>query len=123
LTLLFAILFLAMGFFRLITSIWYRFPNWGGVALSGAVSIALGLMLWNPWPASRLWFIGLCLGAGWLGRSARSRWLTRSGRGRIPASLGAGLAPFSGPAAAEPHHPRGAAGVRWIGGGPVLRWR
>jgi uncharacterized membrane protein HdeD (DUF308 family) len=27
LTLLFAILFLAMGFFRLITSIWYRFPN------------------------------------------------------------------------------------------------
>jgi uncharacterized membrane protein HdeD (DUF308 family) len=26
LTLLFAILFLAMGFFRLITSIWYRFP-------------------------------------------------------------------------------------------------
>jgi len=55
-------------------------PNWGGVALSGAVSIALGLMLWNSWPASGLWFIGLCLGidqivegAGWLGLSARSR--------------------------------------------------
>jgi uncharacterized membrane protein HdeD (DUF308 family) len=80
LTLLFAILLLAMGFFRLITSIWYRFPNWGGVALSGAVSIALGLMLWNSWPASGLWFIGLCLGidlivegAGWLGLAARSR--------------------------------------------------
>lgn len=80
LTLLFAILFLAMGSFRLITSIWYRFPNWGGVALSGAVSIALGLMLWNSWPASGLWFIGLCLGidlivegAGWLGLTARSR--------------------------------------------------
>jgi uncharacterized membrane protein HdeD (DUF308 family) len=74
------LLFLAMGSFRLITSIWYRFPNWGGVALSGAVSIALGLMLWNSWPASGLWFIGLCLGidlivegAGWLGLSARSR--------------------------------------------------
>jgi uncharacterized membrane protein HdeD (DUF308 family) len=80
LTLLFAILFLAMGFFRLITSIWYQFPNWGGVALSGAISIALGLMLWNSWPASGLWFIGLCIGidlivegAGWLGLSIKSR--------------------------------------------------
>ena len=80
LTLLFAVLFPAMGFFRLITSIWYRFPHWGGVALSGAVSIALGLMLWNAWPASGLWFIGLCLGidlivegVGWLGLSIKSR--------------------------------------------------
>jgi uncharacterized membrane protein HdeD (DUF308 family) len=80
LTLLFAVLFLAMGFFRLISAVWYRFPHWGGVALSGAVSVALGVMLWNAWPASGLWFIGLCLGIdliveglGWLGLSAPNR--------------------------------------------------
>jgi uncharacterized membrane protein HdeD (DUF308 family) len=62
LTLLFAALFLGVGLFRATTAIWYRFPSWGWVALSGAVSIALGLMLWNAWPASGLWFIGLCIG-------------------------------------------------------------
>jgi uncharacterized membrane protein HdeD (DUF308 family) len=73
LTLLFAALFLGVGLFRATAAIWCRFPNWGWVALSGAVSIALGLMLWNAWPASGLWFIGLCIGidlivegAGWI---------------------------------------------------------
>ena len=73
LTLLFSALLLGMGSFRLLASIWYRFPHWGWVALSGAISILLGLMLWNAWPTSGLWFIGLCVGidlivegAGWI---------------------------------------------------------
>jgi uncharacterized membrane protein HdeD (DUF308 family) len=73
LTLLFAALFLGVGLFRVIAAIWYRFPNWGWVAVSGAVSVLLGLMLWNSWPVSGLWFIGLCIGidlivegAGWI---------------------------------------------------------
>jgi uncharacterized membrane protein HdeD (DUF308 family) len=73
LTLLFAALFLGVGLFRAVTSVWYRFPNWGWVAASGAVSVALGFMLWNAWPASGLWFIGFCIGidlivegAGWI---------------------------------------------------------
>jgi len=73
LTLLFSALLLGMGSFRLIAAIWYRFPHWGWVALSGVVSMLLGLMLWNAWPASGLWFIGLCVGldlivegAGWI---------------------------------------------------------
>jgi uncharacterized membrane protein HdeD (DUF308 family) len=73
LTLLFAALFMASGLFRMITSIWNRFPSWGWVALSGAVSFLLGLLLWNQWPVSGLWFIGLCIGIdlivegiGWL---------------------------------------------------------
>jgi uncharacterized membrane protein HdeD (DUF308 family) len=56
-----------------IGSVWYRFPHWRWVALSGAISVALGLMLWNSWPVSGLWFIGLCVGidlivegAGWI---------------------------------------------------------
>jgi uncharacterized membrane protein HdeD (DUF308 family) len=74
LTLLFAALFLCVGLFRVIAAVWYRFPHWGWVALSGAVSFLLGLMLWNDWPASGLWFIGLCIGIdliveglGWIG--------------------------------------------------------
>jgi uncharacterized membrane protein HdeD (DUF308 family) len=73
LTLLFAALFLGVGLFRMIASIWYRFPNWGWVAVSGAISVVLGLMLWNQWPVSGVWFIGLCIGidlivegVGWL---------------------------------------------------------
>ncbi len=62
LTLLFAALLLGVGLFRVIASVWYQFPHWGWVALSGAVSIILGLMLWNTWPASGLWFIGFCIG-------------------------------------------------------------
>jgi len=73
LTLLFAALFLGVGLFRVVTSIWHRFPNWGWVAASGVVSAALGLMLWNAWPVAGLWFIGFCIGidlivegAGWI---------------------------------------------------------
>jgi uncharacterized membrane protein HdeD (DUF308 family) len=73
LTLLFSALLLGAGLFRVIGSIWYRFPHWGWVALSGAVSFLLGLMLWTSWPVSGLWFIGLCVGidlivegAGWV---------------------------------------------------------
>jgi len=76
LTLLFSALLLGVGLFRVIGSLWYRFPHWGWVALSGAVSVVLGLMLWNSWPASGLWFIGFCVGidlivegAGWIGFS------------------------------------------------------
>ena len=79
LTLLFSALLLAVGLFRVIGTVWYRFPQWGWVALSGAISILLGLMLWNSWPASGLWFIGFCIGvdlivegAGWIALYASS---------------------------------------------------
>jgi uncharacterized membrane protein HdeD (DUF308 family) len=62
LTLLFAALLLGVGLFRVIASVWYQFPHWGWVAVSGVISIILGLMLWNAWPASGLWFIGFCVG-------------------------------------------------------------
>jgi uncharacterized membrane protein HdeD (DUF308 family) len=73
LTLLFAALFMAVGLFRMITAVWHRFSSWGWVAASGVISFILGLMLWNQWPVSGLWFIGLCIGIdlivegiGWL---------------------------------------------------------
>jgi uncharacterized membrane protein HdeD (DUF308 family) len=62
LTLLFSALLLGVGLFRVIASVWYQFPHWGWVALSGATSVVLGLLLWNSWPSSGLWFIGFCVG-------------------------------------------------------------
>jgi uncharacterized membrane protein HdeD (DUF308 family) len=62
LTLLISALLLTGGLFRIIGGVWYRYPQWGWVVLSGVVSLLLGLMLWNSWPASGLWFIGLCVG-------------------------------------------------------------
>jgi uncharacterized membrane protein HdeD (DUF308 family) len=41
---------------------WYRFQDWGTVALGGAVSMLLGLLLYLEWPFSGLWFIGMCIG-------------------------------------------------------------
>jgi uncharacterized membrane protein HdeD (DUF308 family) len=62
LTLLFAAVFLGAGLFRVTTALWYRFQNWEIVALGGAVSMLLGLLLYVEWPFSGLWFIGMCIG-------------------------------------------------------------
>jgi uncharacterized membrane protein HdeD (DUF308 family) len=79
LTLLFSALFMGVGLFRMIGAVWYHYPQWGWIALSGAISVLLGLLLWNSWPASGLWFIGLYVaidliveGAAWLALSLSS---------------------------------------------------
>lgn len=62
LTLLAAIFFVVTGAFRVIAALTHRFPSWGWALFSGIVTIVLGIMLWNQWPYSGLWFIGLCVG-------------------------------------------------------------
>lgn len=62
LTLLFAVYLLVGGVFRLVFGLTHRFPGAGLIALSGAVSAALGLMVALEWPVSAVWFIGLCVG-------------------------------------------------------------
>jgi uncharacterized membrane protein HdeD (DUF308 family) len=61
-TLLFASLFTVLGLFRLIAAASLRFPNWGWAAFDGAVTLALGILLWVNWPFSGLWFLGLAVG-------------------------------------------------------------
>lgn len=62
LTLLIACVLMVGGIFRIAGAVSLRFPNWGWAALSGAVSLALGLMIWSEWPASSLLVIGVFLG-------------------------------------------------------------
>ncbi len=66
LTLLLAIMFVVGGAFRLISALWLRFPHYGWAAFSGAVTVVLGLMLWDQFPTSALWFIGLAIGINFI---------------------------------------------------------
>jgi uncharacterized membrane protein HdeD (DUF308 family) len=80
-TLLLAAGFLVGGTFRLVAAFSMRFPSWGWAALSGAISILLGIYLFADWPRDSFVIPGLFLGIqmlfiGWssvmLALSARS---------------------------------------------------
>jgi uncharacterized membrane protein HdeD (DUF308 family) len=70
LTLLLAAMFLGGGLVRIIAALSHRFHNWVWVLLSGVINVVLGIMIWQQWPASSLWVIGLFVGlellfSGW----------------------------------------------------------
>jgi uncharacterized membrane protein HdeD (DUF308 family) len=62
LTLLFAALLLVGGVFRVVIAAGIRFHNWGWAVAGGLISILLGVMIWQQWPESGLWVIGLFVG-------------------------------------------------------------
>ncbi|MEW6658952.1 MAG: HdeD family acid-resistance protein [Thermodesulfobacteriota bacterium] len=62
LTLLMAMFFMVGGIFRIVTAFMMRFPSWGWRLLNGAVTLVLGILIWNRWPVSGLWVIGLFVG-------------------------------------------------------------
>ena len=69
-TLFLAMLFLAIGAVRVATAIAHRFSGWGWAAVSGGISVLLGLLIWRDYPESALWVIGTFVGidllfAGW----------------------------------------------------------
>ncbi len=61
-TLFIAMLLLVAGVFRFFSALWFRMPHYGWVAVSGIVSVILGILLWVQWPVSALWFIGFAVG-------------------------------------------------------------
>jgi uncharacterized membrane protein HdeD (DUF308 family) len=62
LTLMLAAAFLAGGLLRIIATLTHHFPGRGWLALNGAVTLALGVLIWRRWPVSGLWVIGLFAG-------------------------------------------------------------
>ena len=48
--------------FRAIGAGVLQFPTWGWTALSGVVSLALGIMLLAQMPVSSFWFVGFAIG-------------------------------------------------------------
>jgi uncharacterized membrane protein HdeD (DUF308 family) len=62
LTLLLAFYFMVGGLFRIISAVAIRQPQWGWSLLAGVVTLVLGLAIFNSWPDSGQWVIGLFIG-------------------------------------------------------------
>ena len=54
--------------FRIVAALSYRFASWGWPLLSGVIDVILGVLIWQEWPASALWVIGLFVGINLLFR-------------------------------------------------------
>ena len=67
LTIVMAIFFCAVGIADIIA--WFSTRQSGGsgwMLLNGIVTLVLGFMIWNRWPATSLWFLGTLVGIGLL---------------------------------------------------------
>jgi len=62
LTLLLSCLLMVEGVFKIVAAVSYRFAAWGWPLVSGVIDVILGVMIWQGWPASALWVIGMFLG-------------------------------------------------------------
>ena len=62
LTLVIAISFVVQGAFRIGAALSTRIDSWDGLLVSGIITLLLGLMIWNEWPLSGVWVIGLFVG-------------------------------------------------------------
>ncbi len=62
LTVLMAVFFIAMGFFRIIASAAFQLPNWGWSFLSGIITLLLGIVILAQLPSSGFYIIGLFVG-------------------------------------------------------------
>jgi uncharacterized membrane protein HdeD (DUF308 family) len=68
LTLLLACFLMAGGIFKVVAAVVYRFAARGWSLAGGIIDVILGLMIWQEWPASALWVIGLFVGINLLFR-------------------------------------------------------
>ena len=62
LTLFIAAAFIVIGIFRIVVSLTERFPQWGWSLLNGIVTMVAGLIIYDAFPSSSLWVIGLLVG-------------------------------------------------------------
>ena len=61
-TLWLAVIFFVTGVLRLVSAFQHRqFAEWSWMALSGAISILMGVLIMNSFPASSLWLPGLLI--------------------------------------------------------------
>ena len=61
-TLLIAAFFIVLGIFRSVASLIDRFPQWGWALLNGVVTTLAGLIIYDSFPNSALWAIGILVG-------------------------------------------------------------
>jgi uncharacterized membrane protein HdeD (DUF308 family) len=61
-TLILAIFYIVLGVFRIVTSLSLRTPRWGWNLFNGIIALLLGLLIFEQWPMSGLYIIGLFVG-------------------------------------------------------------
>ncbi|PKM11931.1 MAG: hypothetical protein CVV13_07100 [Gammaproteobacteria bacterium HGW-Gammaproteobacteria-3] len=54
---------LVKGIFRVFAAITVNFPHATSATVGGIVSVIFGILLWQEWPSSSMWFICFCLSA------------------------------------------------------------
>jgi uncharacterized membrane protein HdeD (DUF308 family) len=54
-----AALFLVVGLFRIAVALVDHVLYWGWLLLNGVVTVLLGLAIWQQWPESGLWAVGI----------------------------------------------------------------
>ncbi len=62
LTLLLALFFVVSGIFRIGFAISQNIPHKGWLIFNGVCGIILGILIWQQWPISGVWVIGVLLG-------------------------------------------------------------
>jgi uncharacterized membrane protein HdeD (DUF308 family) len=68
LTLLLVGYFVAEGVWKIVVSFRYRpATGWKWLLASGALSLLLGLLIWNQWPVSGMWAVGVLVGVNLFG--------------------------------------------------------
>ena len=68
LTLLLVGYFVAEGVWKIVVSFRYKpATGWKWLLASGVLSLILGLLIWNQWPVSGMWAVGVLVGVNLLG--------------------------------------------------------
>ena len=62
LTMFIAAFFIVVGVFRTIVALVERFPQWGWALLNGVITLMAGVIIYDTFPVSALWLIGLLVG-------------------------------------------------------------
>ncbi len=62
LTLFIAAFFILVGTFRVVVSLVERFPQWGWALLNGVITLIAGVIIYDAFPSSAMWVIGLLVG-------------------------------------------------------------
>ena len=62
LTLFISAFFILVGTFRVVVSLVERFPQWGWALLNGVITLIAGVIIYDAFPSSAMWVIGLLVG-------------------------------------------------------------
>jgi uncharacterized membrane protein HdeD (DUF308 family) len=101
LTLVLAILLIVGGTFRAFSAAFLQYPGFLWTVLGGLIALVLGLLVYQRWPSTGLWFIGMMVsidlmiqGASWVGLALALK--------TAPLDQGTTAPPTSPPAGTQP---------------------